>query len=41
MKAAEALGLFCVGEENFPYRQLIINTIVEKENEVSRRRVDA
>ncbi|XKL61608.1 hypothetical protein PGB90_001441 [Kerria lacca] len=33
MKAAEALGLLCVGEKDFPYRKLIINTIVEKENE--------
>lgn len=34
MKAAEALGLLCVGEEDFPYRKLIINTVVENENEV-------
>ncbi len=34
MKAAESLGFFCIGEEDFPYRKLIINTIIEKENEV-------
>jgi len=34
MKAIEALGLLCVGVEDFPYRKLIINTIIDKENEV-------
>lgn len=34
MKAAEAVGFVCLGEADFPYRKLIINTIVEKQNEV-------
>lgn len=34
MKAAEAVGFLCIGEDDFPYRKLIINTIVEKQNEV-------
>lgn len=34
VKATEALGLLCVGVEDFPYRKLIIHTIIDKENEV-------
>ncbi|XP_065211361.1 proteasome adapter and scaffold protein ECM29 [Planococcus citri] len=30
MKAAQTLGLLCVGEEEFPYRKLIIVTILNK-----------
>lgn len=35
MKAAETLGLLCVGEEDFPYRKLIIVAILNKQHDVS------
>lgn len=35
MKAAQTLGLLCVGEEDFPYRKLIIVTILDKQRDVS------